>query len=112
MTFLIYKNLFFSPFSFYSNLLIILQQLNILLLVIPIFRINIVVKKFSPMWNPKVDPIRLTMYIKTAPMHEFKTIFSTFFIGTINSLPNINKKHIQAKKVIIFVFIMFPPCKK
>lgn len=45
------------------------------------------------------------------PKIELIIIFSTFFNGTIKILPKIKIKHIQAKKVIIFVFILSTPIK-
>ena len=46
------------------------------------------------------------------PKIELKTSFKIFFNGKIKILPNINIKHIQAKKVIIFVSIFSTPTKK
>ena len=59
------------------------------------------------MWKLNPAPIKLIMYIVTPPKMEFKTNLSTFFIGKIKILPNINKKHIHAKYVSILTFIKF-----
>ena len=51
--------------------------------------------KLSPMWKFKNEPIRLITHIVSPPSTEFITNFNIVFIGTINNLPNINKKKIQ-----------------
>lgn len=68
---------------------------------------NILVKTFSPIWNPKLAPTKFIIKIVSPPSIELKTNFNTFFIGTINIFPNINKKQIHAKYVIKFVLIAF-----
>lgn len=70
---------------------------------------SILVKKFNPIWKPKFAPIRFITKISNPPKIEFKTNFTTFEIGTINTLPKINKKQIHAMYVIIFVSIFSLP---
>ena len=70
--------------------------------------IKILVKILSPMWKPHIPPIKLIKNIVTPPKTEFITNFKIFLIGTINTLPNINKKQIHAKYIIKFVFIFKP----
>ena len=69
---------------------------------------KILVKILSPMWNPHIPPTRFIKKIVTPPKIELITNFKIFFIGTINTLPKINKKHMHAKYVIIFVSILIP----
>ena len=64
----------------------------------------ILVKKFSPIWNPKLLPTMFIKKITNPPIIEFNASFSIFFIGTINILPNKNRKQMHAKYVMIFVF--------
>ena len=68
---------------------------------IPSIPTIIAVKKLSPMCNPHIPPIRLIAKISKAPKIELKISFIIHFIGTINILPIINKKHIHAKKIIV-----------
>ena len=69
---------------------------------------KILVKILSPIWNPHIPPTRFIKNIVTPPKTELITSFKIFFIGTINILPKINKKHMHAKYVIIFVSILIP----
>lgn len=69
--------------------------------------IIILVKKFNPIWNPNVPPIKLMIYITTPPKIEFITNFRILVSGTIKILPNIKIKQIQAKYVIILISILF-----
>lgn len=67
------------------------------------------VKIFNPIWKLKFVPIKFIKYIVNPPNIELKIIFNIFFNGTIKILPIKKIKHIQAKYVIIFSFIDFPP---
>lgn len=69
---------------------------------------KILVKILSPMWNPHIPPTRFIKNIVSPPKMELIISFKIFFIGTINILPKINKKHMHAKYVIIFVSIFIP----
>lgn len=69
---------------------------------------KILVKILSPIWNPNAPPIKLIKNIVIPPKIELTTNFKIFLIGTINILPNINKKQIHAKYVIKFVSISIP----
>lgn len=52
---------------------------------------------FNPIWKLNIVPIIFTMNINIPPNIEFPTNFIIIFNGTINILPIINKKNIQAK---------------
>ena len=69
---------------------------------------KILVKILRPIWNPHIPPTRFIKKIVTPPKIELITNFKIFFIGTIKTLPKINKKHMHAKYVIIFVSILIP----
>lgn len=57
----------------------------------------IVVIMFNPIWKLNIPPIKLIINIKIPPIIELNTNFNINFNGTINILPIINKKNIQAK---------------
>ena len=71
---------------------------------------KIEVIKFNPIWKLKNDPIKLIINIIIPPKTEFIIILNIVFIGIINILPNINKKKIQAKYVIILLKSTFITC--
>ena len=58
------------------------------------------VNKFSPIWNPKLAPIILIIYIHNPPKIELIINLKMFLSGQINIFPNINMNIIHAKKVI------------
>ena len=70
---------------------------------IPKIPTKIEVIKFNPIWNSKKEPIKLIINIINPPSTEFITNLHIIFIGTINILPNINKKNIHAMYVIILL---------
>ena len=74
---------------------------------IPKMPTKIEVIKFNPIWKLKKEPIKLIINIVNPPRIEFKINLSIVFIGTINILPNINKKKIQAIYVIILLKSIF-----
>lgn len=57
----------------------------------------IVVIMFKPIWKLNIPPIKLITNIKIPPIIELNINFNINFNGTINILPIINKKNIQAK---------------
>jgi len=59
---------------------------------IPSIPTKIEVSKFNPIWKLKNEPIRLIININKPPKTEFIINLKIVFIGTINNLPNINKK--------------------
>ena len=65
------------------------------------------VRKFNPIWNPKLLPTKLIKKIQIPPKIELKINFNIFFIGKIKILPIIKIKQIHAKYVIIFMPIKF-----
>lgn len=58
------------------------------------------VNRFNPIWKSNIAPIQLIPYIINPPSIEFNISFNILLIGSINILPNINKKQIHAKYVI------------
>lgn len=58
---------------------------------------TIAVKIFKPIWKLNIPPIKLITNIKIPPITELNISFNINFNGTINILPIINKKNIQAK---------------
>lgn len=68
------------------------------------------VKKFKPMWKPHIPAIRLIANIINPPKIELKINFIINFKGTIKIFPIINKKQMQAKKIIV-LSIRYNPFK-
>lgn len=72
---------------------------------------NIEVIRFNPIWKLKKQPIKLIINIINPPNIEFIISFIIVLSGTINILPNINKKKIHAIYAIILlksIFILLP----
>ena len=71
---------------------------------------KIEVIRFNPIWKLKKEPMKFIINIINPPNIEFIINLNIIFIGTINILPNINKKKIQATYVIILLKSTFITC--
>ena len=88
------------PLIFYNNNLI---NITSIAPGIPSIPTIIEVTIFSPIWNPKYPPIIFIISIIKPPIIEFSMNFKIVFIGTIKTLPTINKKNKHATKAIILL---------